>query len=147
MLDTDGTRWLSYTELAAALGVKRESAIRLVRRKPWPKRRGNGSEGVRVGVPADVLADRSASCPSPDVLPDVFSDITLTTLQATLALLGTQLEHERDRANRAERRVEQAEAVAVERETWLRRQIEAITAVPARPLGWRGAMAWFRSRG
>ena len=144
MADTDGgTRWLTYAELAATLGIKRDSAIRLVRRKPWPKRRGNGPEGIRVGVPADILEDKTTHRPPPDIP----SDTPLAALQAALASLDAQLKQERERGNRAEQRIEQVEAAAAERETWLRRQVEAVTAAAARPPKRQGVLAWFRGRG
>jgi hypothetical protein len=45
MEDRGDTRWVSYTELAEARGISRESAIRIARRRKWPKRpfRGNSS--------------------------------------------------------------------------------------------------------
>jgi hypothetical protein len=54
------TRWLSYDELAELTGAKRESVIRIVRRKGWAKRDANKPGEVRVAVPADVIEDMRA---------------------------------------------------------------------------------------
>ena len=141
MADSDGTHWLTYAELAAALGIKRESAIRLVRRKPWPKRHSNDPAGIRVGVPADALAGVAAHRPPPDKPPDN----RIETLQAAVASLEGQLERERGRADRAEARADHIESAAAERETWLRSQVEILTAAVAtrrKPVPWRDMLTW-----
>jgi hypothetical protein len=51
----DGSeRWLSYSKLAEALGISRESAGQLTIRKRWGRRRGNDKR-TRVGVPVSAL--------------------------------------------------------------------------------------------
>jgi hypothetical protein len=58
MGDTAGdSRWLTYTELAKARGVKRITAIRLVQRHKWQRRAGNDGM-ARVLVPLDQLESR-----------------------------------------------------------------------------------------
>src|SRR5690242_15452534 len=52
-------RWLSYDEMADVLGMGRESARVLARRKRWPRRPGNDGR-ARIGVPEDEIAARSA---------------------------------------------------------------------------------------
>src|SRR5215204_5102594 len=66
----DGVRWLSYAEMADALGIGRESARVLARRKRWPRRAGNDGK-ARIGVPeeeitarADPPSDRANSPPN-----------------------------------------------------------------------------------
>src|SRR3712207_604214 len=49
------TRWLTYKDLAAALGIDEESARRRAQRRKWPRREGNDGR-ARVAVPADLLA-------------------------------------------------------------------------------------------
>src|SRR3954465_1861149 len=56
--DAKDTRWMSYGEIAQLRGTDTESAIRLVRRRKWPKRQANDGT-VRVAIPADVLRDMS----------------------------------------------------------------------------------------
>jgi DNA repair exonuclease SbcCD ATPase subunit len=50
----DTSRVMSYDELAAILGISRESARRHVLRKRWARRKGNDGK-VRIEVPADGL--------------------------------------------------------------------------------------------
>lgn len=54
MASRGDTRWLSYDDLVEVSGIKRSSVTRMVRRKKWPKRNGNG-RGVRVEVPTDAI--------------------------------------------------------------------------------------------
>jgi hypothetical protein len=56
----DGVRWLTYDEVAAALGIGSESARVLVRRKRWPRRAGNDGK-ARIGIPEDTIAARTGS--------------------------------------------------------------------------------------
>jgi hypothetical protein len=60
---SDDVRWLTYAELAEALGIGADSARNLVRRKRWSRKPGN--DGLaRVGVPVEHLeraaVDRAA---------------------------------------------------------------------------------------
>jgi hypothetical protein len=50
------TRWMSYTELADALGIKRASAKRIAMRHRWQRQQGNDAT-ARVAVPVTVLDD------------------------------------------------------------------------------------------
>lgn len=50
----DAVRWLTYQELADALGIGADSARNLVRRKRWARQSGN--DGLaRIGVPLEHL--------------------------------------------------------------------------------------------
>lgn len=126
------SRWLSYDELAEASGIKRESVIRLVRRKRWPKREGNRPGEIRIAVPADILADMRArkepvAKATPDVpedippdirpaLPTVLPDIsrTVSALEAHVTTLQEQLAKAEARGDRAERAGELDRAAAAE---------------------------------
>jgi hypothetical protein len=55
--DMDGTRWLSYAELAEARGISKRSAIRLTFRHRWQRQKGNDGT-VRVAVPMSELERR-----------------------------------------------------------------------------------------
>jgi hypothetical protein len=67
--DTSDTRWLTYDELAAALGITPDSARRLAaRNKHWPRRPGNDGR-TRIGVPAERIPDKPPVSPT-DVIPD-----------------------------------------------------------------------------
>ena len=105
------TRWLSYRELAEILApTKVESVIRLVRRKGWPKRDSNN--GVRVAVPADILADMQASrrkgrasvAPKRNNVPadipaDSGADIPRAMTAFETALAAIRADHDRERAD------------------------------------------------
>ena len=97
-LSEDG-RWMTYGELAAARGIDRQSAVKLVRRQRW--RRQEGNNGVaRVFVPSDQLTrpksrdDARAETPdeargaAQDNAPDP-ADIAryIATFEATLTVL------------------------------------------------------------
>ena len=76
MADTE-TRWLSYDELAKALGITPNSARRLVARKHWPRKPGNDGRAL-IAVPTERLAqdrpptvvDDDTSAIRADVSPD-----------------------------------------------------------------------------
>jgi hypothetical protein len=63
----DSVRWLTYAEMAEALGIGRESARVLTQRKRWPRRTGNDGK-ARIGVPEEEIATRN------DPLNDARSD-------------------------------------------------------------------------
>ncbi len=107
----EGTRWLTYDDLAAALRITPDSARRLVARRKWPKRPGNDGRAL-VAVPADRLPpDSPPDVPSdsiPDVREDVPPDITpvvppdipspVHALQARVTELEADLRTERERS-------------------------------------------------
>lgn len=55
----DPVTWLTYDELADRLGIERESARTLVKRKRWARQTGNDGK-ARIGVPNDALEARDA---------------------------------------------------------------------------------------
>lgn len=107
----EGTRWLTYDDLAAALRITPDSARRLVARRKWPKRPGNDGRAL-VAVPADRLPpDAPPDSPSdsiPDAREDVPPDITpvvppdtpspVHALQARVTELEAELRTERERS-------------------------------------------------
>lgn len=121
MDNPEDTRWLSYDELAKLRGIDKDSAVRLVRRKRWPKREGNAG-AVRIAVPGSVLASPQISPRTKPLAPAVPPDISpdnnraikaledeAATLREALERERESVEHarlaeeqERDRANRAE---------------------------------------------
>jgi hypothetical protein len=55
-----GERWLTYDEMAGALGITKASARVHARRRRWPRRPGNDGR-ARIGVPEEEIAARTAS--------------------------------------------------------------------------------------
>jgi hypothetical protein len=53
-------QWLTYDELAERLGIGRESARTLVKRKRWARQTGNDGR-ARIGLPVEELEARSES--------------------------------------------------------------------------------------
>jgi hypothetical protein len=110
-----GENWLpmTYAQLAAARGIKRSSAERLARIHKWPRVTGNGG-AVIVSVPPEMASpDPSPGSrgrirqPDPPLrawgripTPDIRGAI-----EAAVAPLREQLEHERKRADSAEQQV------------------------------------------
>ena len=160
---TDDTRWLTYTELATELGIKRDSAIRLVRRKGWPKRHGNGPRDIRAAIPGNVLADIREGRHTPDTTGSDTGSVpgdmprAVRALETALADLREQLGRERNRADQAEHGRQQDRAAAAEREAAAQARadraeqradrIEAAAAARHEPLAWRDVLAWVRKRG
>jgi hypothetical protein len=86
------TRWLTYKEMAAALGIDEESARRRAQRRKWPRREGNDGK-ARVAVPVDLLtrqeevaargdAGDDAGDDAPDVPPDIAAALALVAQMA-----------------------------------------------------------------
>jgi len=117
MADTE-TRWLSYDDLAKALGITPDSARRLVARKHWPRKPGNDGRAL-IAVPAERLAqDRPPAVVdddtpairadvSPDAAPDSGDDITpvvrvlsqhIEKLERQLGAAQAELREERTRS-------------------------------------------------
>lgn len=89
---------LTYRELAERLGVKPESARKMVRRKRW--QRGSGNDGaVRIAVPVDVLPQSRDD--APDSLRDSPSPY-VRELETRIEGLRMLLQAESRRADAAE---------------------------------------------
>jgi hypothetical protein len=56
---------LTYGELADRLGIEREAARQLVKRKRWPKWKGNDGQ-LKVSIPEEALSNRSSSGARPE---------------------------------------------------------------------------------
>lgn len=122
----DDARRLTYAELAAVRGISRASAERLVRRKRWPRQVGNDGV-VRVTIPQDETApdkpgngaDRHPEHPAPDsslsasaATPDIMG-----VIREVMAPLTEQLARERERVDRAERKVEELDLALADART------------------------------
>ena len=112
---TDGEdgRWMTYAELATIRGIDRQSAARLSWRRHWRRQKDNHGT-LRVFVPIewqDGSGDASRDEPR-EPSRDVSRDISrvIEPLEAAIALLREQLEGANSRADRAERRADEAAA-------------------------------------
>lgn len=123
------TRWMTYDELAAALGITPDSARRLVARKKWPRKAGNDGR-ARIGVPAERIPDRppvGAPDEIPDDTPDSPADARddITPVIRVLSQHIERLEKELESV-RAERDIERARAADLALKA---AQVDALNAV------------------
>lgn len=102
--DSGATRWMTYAELAAFLGVEEESARRRAMRRRWPRRAGNDGR-TRVAVPAEVQPGKPSAEETDDAEEEAGASDLLEELRASL-------ERERARADAAERDREAARVQA-----------------------------------
>jgi hypothetical protein len=159
----DDTVRLTYAELAKARGVSLEAARRLVYRHKWAKQTGNDGRS-HIAVPVEFLTvspDVPADIP-PVVAPDVTSDsVQVVSLDEALAAfadvtrniardvsqdmiltLREQLHTERDRADRAEARVQELTEQLTTEMIEHRQMVRLLTErIPVRRSWWR----WRRS--
>ena len=118
----DGTRWMTYAELAATRGISKASANRLAFRKKWPRKTGNDNQ-ARVAVPSDAQA------PPPDVAHDAREDATHDDTPVIIhdVQAADTLTRERQRADAAEARAAAAEAQVVVARAQADQRGEALT--------------------
>jgi len=125
---------LTYGELADQLGIERETARQLVKRRRWPKWKGNDGQ-VRFSVPEEMLTVRSESGADPvadrvetGALPDALTGSSpvadrsetgvLPVLERHIGRLEAQLEE-------SNRRAAERDALAAERDI-LNAQLDAL---------------------
>lgn len=124
------TKWMTYAELAEALGIGADSARNLVRRKRWPRQAGN--DGLaRVGVPVEYITENAKpdapSEPPADAPSDGGADggIVITVLAHHISRLEAELEAlKKERATERDRLEERAGALEDEIST-LRQNLDA----------------------
>lgn len=118
----DEVEWLTYDDLADRLGIERESARTLVKRRRWERRPGNDGK-ARIGVPVQALSrgepgsepgDEPPVEPGDDpqvepVVPEAAWREIIAGLDARVADLRNDLE--RERAERLAQR-DRADAMA-----------------------------------
>ncbi len=106
---------LTYKELAERLGVKPESARKLVQRKRWHRVTGNDG-AVRIQVPVDTLP-----CPR-DSTGDNPSDMPNNPVHSQIALLEAEITGLREIVQSERRRADEAIAfrndLAADRDAW-----------------------------
>jgi hypothetical protein len=120
---SDGsTKWMSYDELAAAMGINRESARQLAIRKRWGRRKGNDGK-ARVGVPEDALRPDTGSITRPATGPSTSPAPSESTSDDTspIRVLTRHIE-------RLEQELVTAKEKAAERDT-IAAQLDALRTV------------------
>lgn len=97
-------RTFTYAELAKKLGIKIDSARRLVRRKNWKRTTGNDGT-TRISVPVESLPPDNPPDSPPDNtnLPTQEFEIKIARLEAEVTGLNQLVEAERTRSAAAER--------------------------------------------
>src|SRR3954454_7890951 len=125
---------VTYAELAQARGVSIAAARKLTLRHRWPKQIGN--DGLtHVLVPVSFMEDtgRDMAPAFDDAMVEAIAEATtvsvtgalsdlrtvLPSLQEAITTLRVELDAQRDRADRAEKRVQELEA----RRWWLFRRV------------------------
>ena len=113
-----GGVWMTYGELAAARGIKRGAAIRLVQRHRWRKREGSNDGFAHVLVPPDWAKPGERATPH-DVAPrrsapssQDIAHVVQTAVQAVTAAKDAEIQVWRERTQEAEGARHQAEARA-----------------------------------
>jgi chromosome segregation ATPase len=110
-MDTEeGGRWMTYTELAEARGIDRQSATKLAFWRHWSRQKDNHGT-VRVCVPGEwAEPQRGPRDVSLDTSRDMSMDmsIIIKPLEDAVALLREQFGHAEERARAAESRADQA---------------------------------------
>lgn len=119
----DGTRWMTYTELAASRGITKPSATRLAFRRGWPRQTGNDGQ-ARVAVPA------AAQVPPPDATPGIM-DAVIPVITHDSQGVET-LTREQQRADRAEARADLAESQATAAQVLAEQRTADLTAALVR---------------
>jgi len=140
-------RWLTYDEMAEALGIGRESARVLTKRKRWPRRAGNDGK-ARIGVPEDEITARSDPPSDPGSDPGAEPD-QVTELRVLNARLEAQIEAlraiaavEKTQAERERRMLEDAlQEAKAQRDKWCA-QAERLALPKVEPRRW---WPWRRS--
>lgn len=124
----DPVTWLTYDELAERLGIERESARTLVKRKRWARRPGNDNK-VRIGVPDDALEARDVPGESPQDepghVPPTDPVQSPDHVPGVAQVLSRHIERLEAQMETALQRAADRDAVAVERDL-LVAQVEAL---------------------
>lgn len=140
----DGTRWMTYAELATSRCISRTSATRLASRKGWPRQLGNDGQ-ARIAVPA------AAQVPPPDAAPVITpvalpggapGDVEAITPGTVPDNGGAEaLTRERQRADRAEVQAAEARTLAEQRGVDLMDAVERAAKAEGQVEGLREALA------
>ncbi len=124
------TLHLTYAEIAERLGIEREAARQLVKRKRWPKWKGNDGQ-LKVSVPEEALSNRTSTGLRPDdetgadPVDNRMETGVLPVLNRHIERLEAQLEEALKRAGDRDEIAKQRDEVAKQRDM-LTAQIESL---------------------
>jgi hypothetical protein len=114
---------LTYAELADRLGIEREAARQLVKRKRWPKWKGNDGQ-LKVSIPEEALSNRSSSGARPE--DESGADPVDNRIEAgLLPVLTRHIERLEAQLEEAQKRAGERDEIAKQRDL-LVAQIEAL---------------------
>lgn len=113
---TDGDRWMTYADAAAALGMTTESLRQRARREHWPKQLGNTGKALVLvsadtarNTGGDAADDTAGDTPASRPVKRPEADSTAAALQARIAEMESRANElrgdlERERSERLQER-------------------------------------------
>lgn len=117
------TLHLTYAEIAERLGIEREAARQLVKRKRWPKWKGNDGQ-LKVSVPEEAFSTRTSTGFRPD--DETGTDPVDNRMEAgVLPVLNRHIERLEAQLEEALKRAGDRDEIAKQRDM-LTAQIEAL---------------------
>lgn len=118
--DSADVRWMTYDEMAEALGITPDSARRLVARRKWPRRQGNDGR-ARIAVPLERIPDTPPVIPADDDIDDgadegtdAGGDVTLVVNVLTQHIERLEKELESVKSERDAERIRAAQHALLE---------------------------------
>jgi hypothetical protein len=120
--------WLTYDEIAERLGMGRESARTLVKRKRWARQQGNDGR-ARIGVPLEEIASRQDQSGerSPERPEEQSPERSEERTGEVLAVLTRHIERLEAQLNEAHKRAADRDEIATQRDA-IRTERDVVTA-------------------
>ncbi len=116
---------LTYAELAERLGIEREAARQLVKRKRWHKWKGNDGQ-LKVSIPEEALSNRSSTGLRPD--DETGAEPVDNRIETgVLPVLNRHIERLEAQLNDAMKRAGERDELVIQRDV-LTTQVEALRA-------------------
>jgi hypothetical protein len=120
--------WLTYDEIAERLGMGRESARTLVKRKRWARQQGNDGR-ARIGVPVEEIASRQEQSGerSPERPEEQSPERSEERTGEVLAVLTRHIERLEAQLDEAHKRAADRDEIAIQRDA-ARAERDVVTA-------------------
>jgi hypothetical protein len=115
--DADGSRWMTFNELAEIRGINKLSAVALVRRHGWRRPRDNHRRVIALVPPTwaePEINNQPHSQNDNEADPNVYRAAFETALAAIEAAHSGELTALRERVDAADRRADRAEKAVIE---------------------------------